>query len=111
MSLWDNLKLKDQHRIKLIAMNFYNLPMSAIKARIDLLLAELPKFTLNQKKLSEIGDYIELLHDTDVKYHVDDYTFGEAVSLMPEGLNFPEALALDILKTMGYTRETVQKVN
>ena len=109
-SIWSSLSREDAENIKLIAMDFYRLRMSVIKARVELFRKNLPHFNLNEEDKAQISDYIELLDDTH-KIFVDskDYTFTEAISMMPESLHYPENLALNILEYLGYKRETVAR--
>lgn len=107
-SIWSSLSREDAEKIKLIAMDFYKLRMSDIKARVELFSKNISNFELKEENKNQIADFIELLDDTHKIFaNGDDYTFTEAISMIPEELHCPESLALEILEHLGYRRETV----
>jgi len=107
-SIWSSLSREETEKINLIAMDFYKLRTPEIKTRVELFLKNISNFGLKEENKTQIAGFIELLDDTHkVFVNGDDYTFTEAISMMPEELHCPESLALEILEHLGYRRETV----
>jgi len=111
-SIWPDLKTEEANEVVDICAKYYDESATTIKKQIRKSRSEFPNYRLEDTYLEKIPNYIELLSDTYTIFEDGrDYTFAEALSLMPEELNYPQDYAIEILASLGFTRENVNHID
>jgi len=99
--IWNDLTLEEVDRIHRSISNFFSLSDKEAKDLIADLRVNLPNHRLLGNQLFVKSEIVNLLVEISTQYVCDSaHTYGEEISIIPESLNLPKDIPLDILKGM-----------
>jgi len=113
LSIWDNFSNDECEEIKLIASKFYKSTLNQTENNIQELRGSLPKVKLEgmetfksvSNDIHNLATIVKLLDEILSEYEIlNAYTFDEAISFLPQELNYPPNSALRILNILSPER-------